>query len=445
MKHVLKFTVIFLCIFVLALVVTKKYIGNDHWCYAISALLGLAVSFGSRKYVIAKSFSYLFFTSLFLLIIFLPFIGPKESVSLEKRKLASFPEFHTSNVWRFFKQYNDYFSDRFAFRNEGLQLIALIKMRVFAVSSVPDKVSIGDDNWLFSSGYYFWGITCDSFPPQVLRLMEANLEITTHWMADHRIQYYFTCLPVKARVYGEKLPEDQQKIMAFSRLRQVYDYVKNNKKIRFIEVTDKLIEGRKVQETFLKTDTHWNQFGAYLGYEEIMEAIRKDFPDLYTIPLDSFHVRIENSDGGDLMMNLGLKSGVPYDQPVYKLKSQNVPQPVDSSFAVKMSKKIFIRQMNPPHNKKKIFIVHDSMTMNLLGFLSPSFERVFYDWHTGVNVPLVMIEKPDILLHEMSEVFIAKLVELPLEIEADSAFIKTNYPDYYKIKEEAAINPEIFY
>ena len=46
-------------------------------------------------------------------------------------------------------------------------------------------------------------------------------------------------------------------------------------------------------QIFYRTDTHWNNRGAYVGYREIMNVLCRWFPQLETIPssaFDEFHV-----------------------------------------------------------------------------------------------------------------------------------------------------------
>jgi hypothetical protein len=442
MKHLLKYLYLFLCLFVITYVIAVQFIANTMVNCAVSGVVSAGVIAIAVQYIQRKPFSYLFLVATFLLMIFVPLLGPKASTSLEKRRLASFPEFHSSNIWKFFKQYNDYFSDRFAFRIEWLVLIARMKMNLFGISSVPDKVAIGEDNWLFSAGPYYLSISSVPFTPEVLRLININLEIMTKWLADRNIKFYLLGVPMKGRIYPEKMPGDLRWLMAHSRIRQLFDYIKDNPKLKIIDITNELLEGKKVRPTYLKTDTHWNQFGAFLAYTKVMQTMKRDFPDLYIYDINEFKLASEISDGGDLMQCMGLSTGLPYEQYTLRLKSGLKPVLIDSSFAG--DTKVSIREMKQSKNKQRLYVVHDSMTMFLRLFLMPSFQRSFYYWHTQMNIPLLLNEKPDIVLQEMAELLIARLVELPPQMEADTAFMHANFPQYQQIRLEAGIDPYTF-
>jgi len=69
-------------------------------------LIAAIVVFFIPKETINKSgINQFYFVTIFLLLIFTPFVGEKENESLEKRNLTEFPEWRWSNVWKFFIQY----------------------------------------------------------------------------------------------------------------------------------------------------------------------------------------------------------------------------------------------------------------------------------------------------------------------------------------------------
>jgi len=45
-----------------------------------------------------------------------------------------------------------------------------------------------------------------------------------------------------------------------------------NPEIQLIDVRRELIEAKKNQQVYYKTDTHWNQRGAFVGYSKIINS-----------------------------------------------------------------------------------------------------------------------------------------------------------------------------
>ena len=56
----------------------------------------------------------------FATIISIPLLGPQENDSLEKRILAKVPTMRLDNIWQFFFDFDNYFTDRMPFRNASV-------------------------------------------------------------------------------------------------------------------------------------------------------------------------------------------------------------------------------------------------------------------------------------------------------------------------------------
>jgi hypothetical protein len=85
------------------------------------------------------------------------------------------------------------------------------------------------------------------------------------------------------------------------------------------------------------------------------------------------------------------------------------------------------------------------MTEYLKIFISTSFEYTCYYWKPHLNVTLALQENPEIILHEMQEIFISHTLKLPPEIKADTAFINTNFPNYDQIEKSVDISKVVLF
>lgn len=430
MQNILKYTFLIAITFAFAYLCLEQFIPNLYLLILVCLVISTGGFFVLRKSISSYPFYKLFLIYSFIFFITVPLVGTKEAESLEKRELAPFPEFRMSNVWVFFKGYERYFNDRFAFRNLMLKMNGMIKLYIFNTTSVPDKMEIGKDNWLFSAGKNYVDQTSKPFTSEELDLIETNFEIITKWLADRNIQYYFVCTPVKARIYPDKMPKALLKQCEFSKWNQLYELLNDNDKLRLIDVREELIEGRNIRDTYIKTDTHWNPFGAYLGYQKIMKSMQIENPELKYHNLDDFTLDSLWSQGGDLLMFMGLTEGIPFYNYALNLKSGITPVVIDSSKAPGFSVKNNIREMPGSINDKKIFLVRDSFMEYLKHFINTSFSRSYYTWTTVVPLVQVMHEKPDIVLHEMNEMFLVNTLRLPPEIKGDTAFMNRFYPRY---------------
>ena len=84
----------------------------------------------------------------------------------------------------------------------------------------------------------------------------------------------------------------------YSRTEDLINYIRDNTDLNVIYPKQELISKRKVRDTYFRNDTHWNDYGAYLGVSELMKTMEPGYKD--------FDITFKNSKReGDLAsMNL---------------------------------------------------------------------------------------------------------------------------------------------
>lgn len=445
MSGKLNFILTLIYVAILTWILAGQYVESALVLYFICAITPVVTTLLIYRIIREIPFSHYLLIASFLLIITIPLAGPRETESLEKRTLTPSPEFRASNVWKFLKEYKKYYEDRFAYRNQMIDLVANIKLHVWRISPVPEQVEIGKDNWLYSAGGRYVKLTSTPFDENELKLIATNLEIITQWLGERDIKFYYVCVPIKSRIYPDKMPEVLRRQNAFSRRDQIYTYIRNNKKLNIIDIREELIEGRKTRDTYLKNDTHWNSYGALLAYFKIMKKFSSDFPELFIYNQNMFQLDSVLSSSGDLVNLMGYDSGVPAYQ--YQLKLKSGPQPLISDSTIPGKFRNYVLVCNNPHsaNKLKIFINRDSMTDYMTIPLSSSFIRSYYLWQPRLDIGMIENEKPDILLQEMQELYLTHIFHLPDEIEADSTFMNKHFPDYAITKSKIDFNKIIYF
>ncbi|MEI6509039.1 MAG: hypothetical protein WCO54_11195, partial [Bacteroidota bacterium] len=162
MSSKLKYSLLFIYLSMLCYIVIAQLTTSLMLNLGLSFVIAVLSIFLLKKHITLLSFSKLFFILSFLIIIYFPMLGEKEKSSLEKRSLAEFPTFQTENIWKVFFQFQDYFNDRFAYRNISVMAINKFKFIFLNISPLPQKVLIGKENWLYNSGNEY--IECTSVP-----------------------------------------------------------------------------------------------------------------------------------------------------------------------------------------------------------------------------------------------------------------------------------------
>lgn len=418
--RVFKYILCYLLFFTLSFLLLENFFGQLNniivstiWAFSLLFLL-------TKTTVLNTNFNTILFVAFFILILFAPFVGKKQDESLEKRILKEFPEWRWTNVWKFFKEYQAYFEDRFAFRNELIDLNGKIRYEFINGTELTPNVALGKDNWLFYCDNDYLNYISTPFSKEELKQFNYNLNIITKWFQNKGINYYLTIAPVKAMVYKEMMPDYMKIRTEFSRYNQLKSYLEKNSSIQFISYLDELKEGKKQQEIYYKTDTHWNEIGAFIGYTKIMNVISKDYPELKPYKIEEFNVVEDNFFGGDLMSILGYESAKPTKQFYINKKDGSYPRLIFSEVLPENNLNIF--EMPNNDNKNSIYVVRDSFSESLKKFLSLNFSKSVYYWKVELPINTILEEKPTIVLHEILERFSFFYLELPPEIKADTAF-----------------------
>ena len=114
----------------------------------------------------------------------------------------------------------------------------------------------------------------------------------------------YIIVPSPATIYAEDLPSYIKPTNGVRRIDQIMDALAETD-AKFINVLD-LFEEHKNDDLKLywKLDTHWNDYGAYLVYNELFEMIEEKFPEAAPRKLSDFTFKEDYYYGGDMTMYL---------------------------------------------------------------------------------------------------------------------------------------------
>jgi hypothetical protein len=225
----------------------------------------------------------------------------------ENRQISEWPEI-PSNL-KAARRWNDaaeaWFSDRMGTRSLLLRLFAGLSYQLLgSANSFQSRIEVvaGSDGWLFhrkvpdpfgepqdTLAILFGGHTTDA--ARVERFVRGMRERAA-WLSARGIRFVLVVVPQKHSVYPEMLPSWVAAMSGGStgpiiaKLREAG--------VDVVYLRDALVAAKSRHPTYFKTDTHWNRYGAYVGYRELMEHL-----GLEAIPEESlgFH-QVEWQDGG---------------------------------------------------------------------------------------------------------------------------------------------------
>ncbi len=195
------------------------------------------------------------------------------SFAREGRAPASFPTGgRISDLRRFPNRFEAFFQDRLAFRKTLLNAHAAIKVRGLGVSS-SNKVIVGEEGWLFLDPQSESdGAVPVSSEVRALRWADS-LRLWKAWCDRRGLRYLFVLVPEKQTIYPDQLPASlrpPQPAQAVEHLRQLGPSVLGE---AFLDLKPMLERFSGPPTLYFRTDTHWNDDGASIGYREIVKRL----------------------------------------------------------------------------------------------------------------------------------------------------------------------------
>jgi alginate O-acetyltransferase complex protein AlgJ len=366
--------------------------------------------------------------ALFLIVIGTPplmcvFFSKKEWSDIEKRALASSPQIPTDfkTLLQFPKRFEAYYNDHFGFREKLIKRYHREMRKRFGQTGVPNVIA-GKDGWYFYGGDDLLndlrGLT--PLTDQQIISFKENLVGKRDWLAKRGIHYLFVIAPDKQTIYPEYLPDYFRKAKGITRLEQLTKYLKKNSDVEILDLRPELFNAKPKGRLYDKTDTHWNGYGAFVGYRKMMHKISQWFPkeqfkfDFY------FHDTMGERPGGDLSQMLGLHETIMEMVPVLK-ERHFCAQPMKLNLEIRNFYKrkgtaAFMKGCKDANLRAVVFM--DSFFTGLQPFFSENFQQVVYLWQyydQETVERLIDYFHPHIIIEERVERFCTRSVSIDLD------------------------------
>ena len=233
-----------------------------------------------------KSLNDIIFVIFFCLILMLPIshISQKGSSAIEYRRLAKYyPLLSDKGVnLNYGKNFDKYFEDRFFLRDIiiGLFQTGLSKINHF----ISNKLIVFNTK----NSWFFEKIELEQSKVKNEKNILSALQQLNVFAQKHHIKLYLLIVPSKIDFYQEynglynKLPKIQYG--------NTIHFLKKNLSFPIIFPHESLEKAKSSDFIYFKTDHHWTEWGAYIGYQELMKIIKKDFHDIPIITEDDFKI-----------------------------------------------------------------------------------------------------------------------------------------------------------
>ncbi len=229
--------------------------------------------------------------------------------SLDMGRQAPFPDKLVPNT---FRRISDWFDDRIGLRYFFIQLGSDFNVVLLRLS-INRAVVIGRNDWLF--------VADDDGRPAVamvdvrgklrlalpeVRQIDDYLRSVSAMFASCGKSALVVIAPNKQSIYGEYLVDESPVIS--TRLDDLLQKLDPEAASMIVDPRSRLRLAKSAHPfpIYLKTDTHWNDLGAFYVYQMIIEALShsRTIPHLEFASLDQYDIDVKPYQGGDLAVRM---------------------------------------------------------------------------------------------------------------------------------------------
>ena len=280
---------------------------------------------------------------------------------------------------------------------------------LFGISPLPQKLVLGKNGWVYLADYGAMDDCRNVYPfsEQQLRKLSESLGNLCRNLKGKNIAMYIMVVPDKHSIYPEHLPDYVTKVHPFSRLDLLSEELKQHTSVRFLNLTDGLIRAKSDAALYYKLESHWNDYGSYVGYHLLLTDMQREFPQIPLLPLSDCNLH----DGIELDLDLAvmLGEGREYSETTMRITPRNIEsiEAVAPGISIPKSKQhrpdYVIKRVNQRLAAPKLLVFRDSYFVSMVPFIEQSFSEVTCVWSYHVDMSIVDRISPDIVLLEIAE------------------------------------------
>jgi hypothetical protein len=321
----------------------------------------------------------------------------------ENRDLAKFPTFEGTwdSVVSWPNGLDAWFQDHFGFRSTLVRWYG--ESRYYGLHVSPSaQVVRGNEGWL----YYADDAGLDDYtnenplPAGEIENWRQTILRARDWCRAHGIAYVFTIPPDKPVIYPEYYDNTVLQLSPVSRADQVFTATLDTGVV--IDTRQSLLAGKSRERLFHKTDTHWNDRGAFLAYQQIIDAVHRQLPAVPPAHDRSlFNATSRMLSGRDLAAIIGLKRVMSEEDLLLVPKKPHAYVVVEPRGSYATAGEGRIVTEIPGSSLPRAVIFRDSFTSLLAPYLSEHFSRAVYLWQNNFDADDVLKEHADVVIEEI--------------------------------------------
>ena len=239
------------------------------------------------------------------------------------------------------------------------------------------------------------------------------------WARQNGIELIFVIAPNKATVYNDYVPSSVVQ-SSYTRTDQIVDYLAANSTVKVVDLRQTLRNARASygDDLYYRYDTHWNQYGAFTAYTEIMKTVRKSRPAAVQYGFDAFNVNVYETYMKDMAWYLGWYDDYYDSGPVFSLKegpaARLVSKQRDGSVTGQYQLAYhwpdgyrddltYLYYKSKNTEASSVYVYQDSFGIGLMPFLKESFAEASFEWTHRLSKQDILEMEVDTVIIEVAE------------------------------------------
>jgi hypothetical protein len=291
-------------------------------------------------------------------------------------------------------------------------IAGLSDFRLLIGDRVFTNLIVSRDYWLVYTGE----LSTDDYQRVIpfredqLSEFQHNLDAFNDKLRAEGVALLVVIVPNKNTIYPEYMPDEIPVMGDVSRFDQIVQYMAAHGATRILDLRSALLAARQTRQVYYAMDSHWNEYGAFIGYQEIITALKKDFPALQARPLSDY----ASASLGKVRFDLaGMSGGMILTKEKFHLVPLFESQTTARSIDIGESRKLTF-SANPDGGLPRAVVYHDSFFFDVIPLISENFSHAIFIPIAGgrevVTRAWLAEIQPDVVIIEITERYISELV-----------------------------------
>lgn len=340
------------------------------------------------KSVKEKSRIDILFLTIFFVFLFIPMSNiSQENISKqENRTLAKYKPFINQDGelnFDFGKNFNEWFNDRFYLRYHFINLYNQIHSKFLNIVKTKKGIYNKRTKWMFVDDSQWYG---SFYNENVQEKIVSNLNRFNSFCEKNNIKLYLLVVPYQQDIYYK---EGQPYLSTPEKRIKIVDKIATQTSFNTINTYYEIKKHSNILKTYYKTDWHWTDDGAYIGYQLLMENLKKDFKNLKILTKNDFNITQSNKVRSDWDRKFHNGEVMMFHFHNFENKADQILDVKYNYYEHKQNKNLHTKIIDIPLKKEKTYYydsgndlrvmqIGTSMNESLLQFTPYSFKDLKY-------------------------------------------------------------------